>query len=846
VSRNPEAKANPYRLPTRVVPSAYRLEFEPDLDAATFVGTVEIDVDVAEGVNTFAVNAIELEVSPAVVRSGNREFRSGPPTLDEEYETASFAFDDTVPVGKATVTLSFAGILNDQLRGFYRSIFVDGDGITRTIATTQFAVTDARRAFPCWDDPASKATFQVTLVVSEGLAAFSNTAQLSSGLLEGGRREVRFAPTMIMSTYLVAFVVGPFEASPVTMAAGTPVRIVYPVGKGHLTAWAMETAVHALEFFAAYFAIDYPGDKVDLVAIPDFAAGAMENLGCVTFREADLLIDPATASHTELERVALVVNHELAHMWFGDLVTMDWWEGIWLNEAFATFMESICTDDFRPEWKKWVTFNTSRDTAFTIDGQHSTRPIEYEVVSPDECRGMFDVLTYIKGCAVLRMLQQYLGEETFRDGVRIYLESHSYANTVTSDLWSALEAASGEPVAAIMDTWILQGGFPLVSVEGSTISQEPFEYAEAVGASNIGSSWKVPILVRSLDGGAPTAHLLEGASATMLLDESSVVNAGGSGFYRTAYAPDHLAAIAARLGELDEIERAVLFSDTWASILVGRSSFADVFTLAKGLVDLDEPATWDVVIKAVALVNRIVDDVGRDALVPAVQGLFGPVFDRLGWGPVEGESSQARELRAKVIDVLGTFGRDAGIIVEATSRFDTGEVSGDLANAIVAITMHQSRPGDEEVCRQRCQGATTPQDQQRYLFAPASSRDPEMVLRTLERAFTEVRTQDAPYLIGALIRNRTAGPRVWRAVTERWAQAVERFPVGSPVAIVAGVLTFVKDPALAAEVRSFHESNPLAVGQQQVAQLLDLMDVHVAVAKRNGPSLVSTLEAMVD
>src|ERR1039458_1893114 len=587
--------SNPYRLSSTVIPSAYRVRLSPDLDAATFEGTVDIDVEVTEPVTSLALNAIELEVSRATVRTSNGDVASSSPSLDETYETATFTFAEPLRVGASTISLTFTGILNDQLRGFYLSTFEDSAGITHRIATTQFEATDARRAFPCWDEPAFKATYEVTLDIPEHLSAFSNTSEVSSTPLGNGRREVRFAPTMVMSTYLVAFVVGPFEASPVTMVASTPVRIVFPPGKGHLVEWATELAVHALEFFSDYFAIPYPGDKLDLVAIPDFAAGAMENLGCVTFRETELLIDPATASQVELQRVALVVGHEIAHMWFGDLVTMAWWEGIWLNEAFATFMEMLCSDHFRPEWKKWVAFNPFRDQAFTVDGQHSTRPIEFEVVSPAECAGMFDVLTYVKGCAVLRMLEQYLGADTFREGIRIYLQRHAYANAATHDLWSALEGASGERVGEIMDTWILQGGYPLVSVKGDTISQAPFAYAEPTGTSAIGSSWKVPLLLRSLDGGPTTRHLLEESTTSVPMDGVAVVNARGYGFYRTAYAADQLAQIASRLGELDELERAVLFTDTWASILVGKSDFADLLTLAKGLENLDEPAAWEVV-----------------------------------------------------------------------------------------------------------------------------------------------------------------------------------------------------------------------------------------------------------
>jgi puromycin-sensitive aminopeptidase len=837
---------SPYRLPATVVPSAYRLRFDVDLDGASFTGTAQIDVDVVEPVSSFALNAAELSLSVATLRAGDVELVSHAPVLEGEYETATFNFSTLLPVGRATLSIDFTGVLNDRLRGFYRSTYVAGDGITHTIATTQMAPTDARRAFPCWDEPAYKATFQVTLVIPDGLAAFSNTSEVASTLTPGGRREVSFAPTMVMSTYLVAMVVGPFEASAPTDFAGTPIRIVYPIGKGHLIEWAQELAVHALAFFSDYFDIAYPGDKVDLVAIPDFAAGAMENLGCVTFRETELLIDPATASHAELERVALVVNHELAHMWFGDLVTMDWWQGIWLNEAFATFMEMLCTQEFRPQWKKWASFNPFRDMAFTIDGQHSTRPIEYEVISPDDSRGMFDVITYVKGCAVLRMLEQYLGAATFRDGIRIYLDRHAYANTVTADLWSALEAASGQPVGEIMDTWILQGGYPLLSVEGDTVSQEPFAYSKAVGESNIGSTWKVPILTRSLDSGAASTYLLEGPSTVIVSDGVTVVNAGGSGFYRTAYSTKELLAISGRLGELDDVERAVLFSDTWASILVGRTQFVDLFTLAQGLVDLDEPSTWNVVVGAVDVANRILDDDGRETLAAVVRELCSPVLARLGWEPVQGESTQAGELRATVVAALGTHGRDQSVIAEATRRFDAGDVVGDLASAIVSITMRQDRPGDAATCEERRESAPTPQDEQRYLFAPVASSNLGVAMDAFERAFTSVRTQDAPYLVGALIRNRVNGPTVWRAMTERWAQAIELFPAGTPVAMVTGVHTFGSQPELAAEVRSFHESHPLEIGQQQVAQVLDLLDVHVALAKRNRASLAAALSAIIE
>jgi len=835
---------NPYRLSPDVRPVAYRLHLEPNLESATFAGTVEIDLDLATASSAITLHAIELDVEPAELVAGSATFVSSSPTFDATYETATFAFASEIPAGRSTMLLRFTGILNDQLHGFYRSTFTDDAGVEHVIATTQFEATDARRAFPCFDEPSLKATYQTTLVIPEHLEAYSNTAVIADVATGDGRRSVTFAETMIMSTYLVAFVVGPFEATAVTMVRGVPVRIVYPVGKGHLCAWAMEAAVHALEFFTDYFAIAYPGDKVDLVAIPDFAAGAMENLGCVTFRETELLIDPATASTAELERVALVINHELAHMWFGDLVTMGWWEGIWLNEAFATFMESICTDHFRPEWKKWVSFNPSRDMAFTVDGQHSTRPIEYEVISPNDCRGMFDILTYVKGCSILRMLEQFLGEETFRDGIRIYLKRHAYANTVTADLWAALEEASSLPVGQIMDTWIYQGGYPLISVEDGVLTQQPFAYAESTGTSAIGSIWQVPVLIRSLDDDATETVVVSGENATYGTSGAAIINAGGSGFYRTRYSSAQLATIAARLTELDELERAVLLSDTWASVLVGQSSFDDVLTLALGLADLDEPATWTVVATALRMANRIVVDADRPALAAATQRICGPVLARLGVAPITGESHQAAELRAIVLDLLGVLAEDPAVISYATQRFDASDVSGDLADAIVGVVMNLGRPGDLATCEARRQAASNPQDEQRWLFAGARSADADGVLALVDRCFTDVRTQDAPYLLAALIRNRLVGVDVWRAATARWAEANAKFPHGSTVAVAAGVTTIVESAEVAQEVRAFHEANPVEAGQRQVEQFLDLLDLHVSLAARTRGVLGEQLAAI--
>ncbi|HWE70388.1 MAG TPA: M1 family metallopeptidase, partial [Acidimicrobiales bacterium] len=343
-----------YRLATTVVPHRYRLELTPDLPAATFAGDAEIEVTVQQAVDSITLNAAELAIAAAeLTETSGRTLVATAVTLDEEEERATISFPEALTPGPATLHLTFTGILNDKLHGFYRSTFTDDAGVEHLIATTQMEATDARRAFPCWDEPDKKAVFEVALVVDDNLAAYSNGPVIDEAPAPGNKKRVTFAPTMVMSTYLVAFIVGPLVATPHTDVDGVPLRIVHPPGKEHLTPFALEVGAHALRFFTDYFGIPYPADKLDLVAIPDFAFGAMENLGCVTFRESVLLVDPAQAARTELERVADVVCHEIAHMWFGDLVTMKWWNGIWLNEAFATFMEVLAVDAFQPEWQRW-------------------------------------------------------------------------------------------------------------------------------------------------------------------------------------------------------------------------------------------------------------------------------------------------------------------------------------------------------------------------------------------------------------------------------------------------------------------------------------------------------------
>lgn len=495
---------DPYRLPRAVRPSRYDIELVPDLEKATFTGSGSIEVDVVEPVETIWLNAAELDMHTVEIEdaAGQRTALTNI-AYEADTERLQLGLDRTATQGVYRLHLTFSGILNDKLYGFYRSVFQDEDGHEHVIATTQFETTDARRAFPCFDESEFKAVFGVTLIVPEDQFAVSNAPTIDEQRLSDGRRKLVFADTMKMSTYLVAFYIGPFEATEPVDVDGVPLRIVHPVGKGHLTDYALEVGAFSLRHFTEYYGIPYPDQKLDLVAIPDFAFGAMENVGCVTFREVLLLIDRQQATQPELMRAADVIAHEIAHMWFGDLVTMRWWNGIWLNEAFATFMATMAANAFNANWQRWVQFSLERSAAFEVDSLERTRPIEYPVNSPQEANGMFDLLTYEKGGAVLRMLEQYMGEAAFGDGVRHYLNTHQYSNTETNDLWDAIEEVTEEPARRIMDSWIFQRGFPLISVDtGSagqvTTQQQRFCFTPLEADTTL---WPVPVGLRYGRGG---------------------------------------------------------------------------------------------------------------------------------------------------------------------------------------------------------------------------------------------------------------------------------------------------------------------------------------------------------
>jgi puromycin-sensitive aminopeptidase len=828
-----------HRLPPAIVPRRYDLEISPDLDAATFEGTVDIDAEVVEATDTIVLHALGLELSTVWVRPRGGPVIDPGVEADTEHEVVRLHLGRRLVPGEVEIHLDFRGALDDQLVGFYRSSYRHDDR-EHTLAVTQFESTHARRAFPCFDEPALKAVFGITLVVADGLLAVSNAAEVGREPTADGRVRVRFADTMVMSSYLVAFVVGPLEVTRTVRVEGRarpiPLRVVHLPGQAALCEFALEVADAALRFLEDYYDLPYPGDKVDLVAVPDFAFGAMENLGCIVFREVLLVVDPTDATPQELQRVADVINHELAHMWFGDLVTMKWWNGIWLNEAFATFMELSASDAFRPEWDVWTRFGSARSAAFDTDALRSTRAIEYPVGTAQDAEAMFDVLTYEKGCSVVRMLEQYLGPVVFREGIRSYLRLHAWSSTETTDLWDALELCSGEPVRRIMDAWIFTGGHPLVEVnhEDGELVLDQQRAALVADPHDVQRRWPVPLVVElgSADGSARTERiLLDGPLRLDAPDELRWVqaNVAGNGFYRCRLSEDLRRALADHGG--DPLERFALVDDTWFAVragLVDQAAIRDTIEVVAAAEE--DPSVWRCIAAICEELTALLGPDGHDELAAWVGQLVEEAAPR--FPTAVGTDDRPVEVAAVLLALAGNLAEQPAALRRAREVFARPEAvhPAIAAAALQVVATHAEEREQTEVLR-RWRQAANPQEEQRHLSALAAVRDPELFTAMLELAFVEVRTQDAPYLLRRALHNPSQGRTAWGHLTMRWDEAVERFPASGLPRMLEGIRSFAEED-LGAEVARFLDAHPLDTGMQQVRQHVERMQAGVLAARR--------------
>ena len=846
---------NPYRLPRSVIPTRYDLRVEPDLAAFTFAGNVKIVVDIEDAISEIVMNGHQIEVAAATLQC-DQGLLTLAATYDADDQRVTLHLPKTVPPGDGVIDIEFTGILNDELVGFYRSSFTDVDGVEQVVATTQFEATDARRAFPCFDEPDMKAVFGITLVVPEHLTAVSNSGKVSRQPVGDGTVAITFADTMKMSTYLVAYVIGPFEISRTVDVDGVPLQVVAPRGKGHLGEFALEAGAFCLRYLRDYYGIPYPGDKVDMVAIPDFAFGAMENLGCITFRESALLIDPAVATLNEMLRIVDVVAHELAHMWFGDLVTMKWWDGIWLNEAFATFMEMKCTNAMRPEWKRWLTFGAvERPWAFGVDSLKSTRPVEFEVRSPEEANEMFDALTYGKGSSVLRMLEQFIGEEAFREGVGNYLRKHAFDNTITDDLWEGLNEASGLAVGVIMDSWIHQHGYPRLHIEraggGLRISQSRFLRAPDESDATL---WQIPIVIRGESSSGPfeDPFLLTGPDGLVAIDgdvEWAVGNAGGHGFYRASYEPALGAALIDHLDSLSDLERYCLADDAWAFVEAGTLPAAEYLELIAAYRNESEPEVWRTVLQGLGSVrHHLVNDEDLPRFREIAAEILTGAFARLGWEPAPDDSDLTKRLRGSLVSAMGRLADDPDVIERSKGLASawlnsSGTHDPDVAQAALFTTAAHGDDQTFERIFSAYRGAANPQEEVKLLQALSFFEGEGFVDRILAAVEGgQIRTQDASWVTARLFNARKSGAYAWQEVRKQWTSLSGKMPTMTIRRLIEGI-TALSDPKVAADVTAFFAETPIPLAAKTVEQNLERLNANVAMRERESGPLAEYLRS---
>ena len=831
-------------LPDDVHPRGYRLTLTPDFETFVFNGAVEIEVAVQRTTRQIVLHSAELTIQTVAFTQDDVIRRPEQIQIDEGRETVTFRFAEDLREGPAVLRISYVGNLNDRMCGFYRSEALVGSQ-KRSLAVTQFEATDARRAFPCWDEPAVKATFEVCLVIPQDRRAISNMPAVEEVPAEEGKTRVRFAETPVMSTYLLAFVVGDFDFLEACTEKGVQVRVYTPVGRKEQGLFALEVAVRALSFFEDYFRVPYPLPKMDLIAIPDFAAGAMENWGAVTYRETAILVDPEHSSAATRQRVAMVVAHELAHQWFGNLVTMQWWTHLWLNEGFASYLQYLAVDHLFPEWDVWTQFVFNEyGRALRLDCLVHSHPIEVEVKDPSEISEIFDAISYSKGAAVIRMLAALLGGEALRKGLHLYLTRHAFANATTEDLWRAFAEASGKPVKEVMDTWTRQTGYPVVFLEAGVdeaasprLRQSRFLAGRSSGRdeSEQGLGWWVPVTVQTERSSCPEQFLMRDRESSLDCSlqpqEWIKLNVGQAGFYRVSY-PEVLwkrLMPAILSGSLPPADRLGLQSDAFALARAGLCPTAQVFDLLMGYRGETDFTVWSDLSSNLTEFSLLTSsELFHEDLLSFASFLYRPIGTRLGWDARPGEGHLDTLLRGLVIEQLGHF-QDASTISEACRRFSgfraTGEgLPPDLRFPVYRMVVESGHAEAYEKILDIFRETDLNEEKVRCLRALGYAQDTDLIERTLEFSLSsEVRPQDTIFVMAGVASNPRGQVAAWTFLRERWSEFQQRYGKGGFLIarLISSTLQNFTTEAEAQEVASFFQAHPAPAAERTIQQAVE-------------------------
>jgi aminopeptidase N len=840
------------RLPHEAVPVNYKLVFAPNLDKATFEGDDTISIRVLKSTSQITLNAIDIDFHDVSITSGGMTQKA---TVKPEKENEMVALEVEKPLsaGPATIHIVYSGILNDEMRGFY----IGKDDQGRKYAATQFESTDARRAFPCFDEPAYKATFDITAIAGKGDVAIANTKVSSDTPGPGDKHTIKFATTPKMSSYLAALVVGDFEYIE-GEADGIPIRVYSTPGKKDMGQFALDVAEHVLTYYDNYFSIKYPYGKLDLIAIPDFSAGAMENTACITFREILLLINEQNGSVELKKEIASVIAHEMAHQWFGDLVTMEWWNDVWLNEGFATWMSSKPLEQWKPEWQFNLDDVTDADQTMNTDSLASTRPIEQPADTPAQIEELFDSIAYGKAAAVLRMTEAYLGEQTFRAGVNAYIQAHQYANATAKDFWEAQTKVSKKPVDRIMPTFVDQPGVPVIDLKsqcsGSSTSvsmdQRRYYFDRQEFEKPNDQLWEVPLCMKSSDGSQKCELLSKREGMATLSGCSNWVlgNAEARGYYRVGYQPEEIKALAAAAeAKLSPAEQIELQSDVWASVRVGREPVGDFLAVAEGLQNSRNRAVMeDLFIRLNYIGRYLVTDADTDTYRAWLRGYLTPIVNSVGWEAKPGENGEQRALRSHLLAALGYDARDPKALEEAQNIADEAlqnpaSVDHDLAYSAFRVAAVNGDQAFYDKLMAALKTAKSPEEYYMYLFALPRFGNAKLLDQTLNYAIsTEVRSQDALRVIAGVMDNPQGQKLAWDFVRSHWEQVQKSGGPFASAEIVGAAHSFCS-AEMRDEVKSFYDAHKIAAAERTYRQSLEQISNCVDLRSQQEPQLASWL-----
>ena len=769
------------RLPDTIRPQHYTLKLTPDLKAATFTGSETIDVTLAEPTASITLNAHDLTFQSVKIEAAGKE-QPATVSLNREKQQATFTVPSQLPAGNARIAVEYSGILNGELRGFYLS-----KTARRNYAVSQFESTDARRAFPSFDEPAFKATFDVSLVVDKNDTAISNGPIIKDTPGPGDdKHTLKFLTTPKMSTYLVAFLVGDFQCSSGEQD-GVAIRVCSTPDKVALTPYGVDVAKYVLHYYNTYFGIPYPLKKLDLIGLPDFEAGAMENFGAITYRETALLVDPKTASINAKTQVALVIAHEMAHQWFGDLVTMQWWNNIWLNEGFATWMENKPVAAMHPEWNIDQMVASNLDGTLNLDSQPTTRPIRARADTPAEIEQMFDGISYGKASDVLLSVENYVGAETFRKGVHAYLAAHLYGNATAEDFWGAQTATSHKPVDKIMESLVAQPGVPQITFgqpqNGKvSVSQSRFYVSPSIQPDSA-QKWTLPVCLKTANG-KQACQLLSPETTSLAVPQSPLffANSSGKGYYRSAYASKDYAALASHVeSSLTPPERISLIGDEWAQVRTNKATVGDYLNLT-AQVKADTNA--DVVAAALGGVGAIESRIAstpeeKQAFQAWFREQFAPEYAKLG-APASSDSDNTKQLRSLLFAYLGEA-QDKQVLAQAreiSAKYlaDTTSVDPNLAQTALQITARNGDAALFDQLQKVAETSTNPEIQTGALHLLAMFENPDLVERALEYAVSDkVRNQDAAIQFAIALEVDKNRELAWNFIQTHWDDVKKEF-----------------------------------------------------------------------